>query len=352
MNVRRMVIGLLVGAMTVCASAPASAQTPWLMDYLQGWYSDPPMINAEQPTTITLWGWFPYDCGVVDNVTVVDSAHVEFALSQGPACDDTARVWHQSFALGLLPAGYHTLHVRRAFYNAGEGIPHVDEASFQFYVEADSTPPPQPPGLPDLGSYQVRCLSGWYTEPNPPTDQGPTRLVLWGWFPYYCGFVAGYGVLESDHVTVTLRRGGACGTDTARTWSQPIELGVLSKGEHVIHADVRVLDDPRDSSNVRTATFSFVVGDEPVSAAAPNPFVESVRFNVTNREAGPVRVDIYDPRGRHVTRLFEGDLPAGTHPFSWAGKREDGGRVPIGLYFSRVALDRRVITRRLVLLPR
>jgi flagellar hook assembly protein FlgD len=65
-----------------------------------------------------------------------------------------------------------------------------------------------------------------------------------------------------------------------------------------------------------------------------------------------VRVDIYDLRGRHVTELFAGELPAGARSFSWDGHGADGERVPIGIYFSRVAMDDRVITRRLVLLPR
>jgi hypothetical protein len=53
-----------------------------------------------------------------------------------------------------------------------------------------------------------------------------------------------------------------------------------------------------------------------------------------------------------VASLFDGRLPAGTHPFRWGRKRPDGTRVPIGIYFSRVVMDRRTITRRLVLLPR
>jgi hypothetical protein len=202
----------------------------------------------------------------------------------------------------------------------------------------------------------VRCLSGWYTEPSSPTDQTPTTLVLWGWFPYYCGEVADMEPLilwdaGTRHVSLGLRRGAAC-TDTARTWSRAFDLGRLPQGGHTIYAALTVLDDPRDTTATGIATIPIQVGNEPVSAVVPNPFVDETRFSVMNREAGPVRVDIYDVRGRHVANLFDGRLPAGTHPFRWARQRTDGTRVPIGIYFSRVVTDRRTITRRLVLLPR
>lgn len=351
MRVRPMLVGLLAAGMTLCGARVAGAQTPWLMDYLQGWYSDPAMVNAEQPTTVTLWGWFPYDCGQVTNATVVDSGHVELTLGEGPPCADTVRVWHQSFALGLLPAGYHTLGVRRTFYAQGSTTPEVASASFQFYVEASANPPPPPPAeLPDLASVLVRCLSGWYTEPNPATDQAATTLWLWGWFPYYCGMTDA-AVLGPGHVALMLRRGAACG-DTTRTWSQSVDLGLLPQGEHTIRVDLTVFDDARATAGPSTATFTIPVGSEPVSTVAPNPFVEGTRFSVSQREAGRVRVDIYDVNGHRVTGLFDGELPAGTHAFRWAGRRADGERVPIGIYFSRVTMDRRVITRRLVLLPR
>ena len=45
---------------------------------------------------------------------------------------------------------------------------------------------------------------------------------------------------------------------------------------------------------------------------------------------------VYDLRGQVVRRLFAGELPFGTHTFTWDG-RDDGGRgVAGGVYVYRI----------------
>jgi hypothetical protein len=342
-------LALLVLSST--ATSAGAQHGSWLMEYLSGWYSDPPMVNAKQPTTLYLWGWFPYHCGEVTDVQVVDGSHVEFSLRPGPACSDTATVWHQGFDLGLLPAGYHTIHVRRSLYTSPTDSASVAIASFSIYVEPDSVPPPPPPQCREYGSMLIRGLSGWYSEPVRPNNQSETTLILWGWFPYSCGQVADAAVVAPDHVRLTLRPGPAC-SDTAATWSQAFNLGLLPLGEHQVRIEMHAVGDSCDTTTMRVTTIPLQVVDEVVSPNVPNPFVRETRFTVTNAEAGPVDVGIHDLTGRRVVTLHDGEMPRGSHEFRWDGKDAGGNDAPIGIYFTRVAFPKRVVTRRLVMIPR
>jgi flagellar hook assembly protein FlgD len=52
-----------------------------------------------------------------------------------------------------------------------------------------------------------------------------------------------------------------------------------------------------------------------------------------------------------VKTVYRGAL-AGPQTFTWDGTRDGGARAAIGIYFSRVAFSNRVVTRKLVMLPR
>lgn len=49
----------------------------------------------------------------------------------------------------------------------------------------------------------------------------------------------------------------------------------------------------------------------------------------------PVRVDIYDVRGRLVREVLRGDFPAGTWTRVWDGRDQNGDQAPSGIYFVR-----------------
>ncbi len=69
----------------------------------------------------------------------------------------------------------------------------------------------------------------------------------------------------------------------------------------------------------------------------PNPFslVTAVRFDLA--EPGPVRLNIYDVRGRMVTSLIDAPLKtAGTHTVNWDGTDRTGSKVAQGIYFCRL----------------
>ncbi|HET9325188.1 MAG TPA: T9SS type A sorting domain-containing protein [Candidatus Eisenbacteria bacterium] len=323
----------------------------WLMPYLAYGYTTPSQPNAQEPTTAVFHGLFPYDCGEIVDVTS-DSTSIAFTMRPGAPCGDTTRTWTQSFPLGMLPAGHHLIHITRTLIWPESTV--VAQADWGFDVWPDpNTPLPQPPGPPNHPSYQARCLSGWTTH-APPTTHEPVWLSLWGWFPYYCGEVVDAQVLDPHRVTLRLRpRSGPCAAvDTTAMWSIGFQLGMLLSGPHDMEVILYVEGDPLDPVVERHAFFQIFVDDREVSSSVPNPFVEGTRFSVISQREEDVDVGIYDLHGRRVSTLFKGKMAPGGREFRWNGAREDGSRAGIGMYFSRVAFSDRVITRKLVMLPR
>jgi hypothetical protein len=72
-------------------------------------------------------------------------------------------------------------------------------------------------------------------------------------------------------------------------------------------------------------------------AASPNPFRAATRIAFALPEAGVVRAEVLDVRGRRVTVLAEGGFPAGDHELRWDGRDATGTDAAAGLYFVRVA---------------
>ena len=70
--------------------------------------------------------------------------------------------------------------------------------------------------------------------------------------------------------------------------------------------------------------------------AGPNPFRAGQSQMVRFRARGRVALDLFDVRGRRVSRLFEGvvDGPAAC---SWNGSGDDGKSLPAGMYWIRLS---------------
>jgi agmatine/peptidylarginine deiminase len=85
-------------------------------------------------------------------------------------------------------------------------------------------------------------------------------------------------------------------------------------------------------------------------AVMPSPFRHRsvARFGLA--ASGPVRLAVYDVRGREVARLVDAVLAAGDHEVEWKGENGDGARAPSGVYFVALSSDGGRIARRVVLL--
>ncbi len=82
----------------------------------------------------------------------------------------------------------------------------------------------------------------------------------------------------------------------------------------------------------------------------PNPFNPHTTVRYSLREAGPVRLSVFNVLGQEVTSLVDGYREAGHHEATWDGTDASGATVSSGLYFSRLQAGDVVRTRKMVLL--
>lgn len=105
-----------------------------------------------------------------------------------------------------------------------------------------------------------------------------------------------------------------------------------------------VMADPADAA-------SRPGGDGLVVDTWPNPFRERVDFRLTMKEAGPVRIEIFDASGQRVRILAdEASAPAGDRAFAWNGLDGAGRPLAAGAYFVRARTSAGLTQTRLVLL--
>lgn len=81
--------------------------------------------------------------------------------------------------------------------------------------------------------------------------------------------------------------------------------------------------------------------------AAPNPMAGGTRVRFELAERGPVRLAVYDLRGRRIRSLLAGVAEAGEHSVSWDGRSDSGRRVGSGIYWVLMETAGRVFSERL-----
>ena len=82
----------------------------------------------------------------------------------------------------------------------------------------------------------------------------------------------------------------------------------------------------------------------------PNPFNPSTTVSFDIPAAGPVRVEIYDTRGRLVRRLLDTPLGAGRHRVFWDGRDTAGRPLASGVYLMQLRSRMHDQTRKVTLL--
>jgi hypothetical protein len=111
--------------------------------------------------------------------------------------------------------------------------------------------------------------------------------------------------------------------------------------------DVSVgIDDDPPSSPTLPKTFSL-------SQNYPNPFNPSTTIQYlipVGRGTLPVKVFVYDLRGRLVRKLVDEDKPSGRHQVHWDGRGEQGEVVSSGVYLYRIDTGKFISTRKMVLI--
>lgn len=100
---------------------------------------------------------------------------------------------------------------------------------------------------------------------------------------------------------------------------------------------------------------AFATTDAPAPRAdvalhlVPNPFNPRVAIEYQLPARGAVTLDVFDVRGRHVVRVFEGEVEAGRGSQVWTGEDHRGRPAPSGVYFIRLRQGDAMVTQRGVL---
>lgn len=109
----------------------------------------------------------------------------------------------------------------------------------------------------------------------------------------------------------------------------------------------------KDGSELfRSPTVKLELPPKPVTLYQnfPNPFNPSTTISFFIPERTVLRLDIFNVRGRRVTTLADGIYPAAGYDLEWNGRDSRGRPVSSGVYYYRLEVSRKSITKKLVLM--
>lgn len=366
---RWQMLAVLAVVSSMAVAAPAAAQLQGDLHYAWGYtlVPDPPLASG--PTTLLLYGNYPTGCGEIQEASVVDTAHVSIRLHSTVCVDTSDGRWVGRFDLGQLAGGVHTVAIRLVMDEPESGVSeHEGGLTFEVMGSGSSPgppppspPPPSPPPPPEPPQPYPLLLQSTSTAPYAPTPDRPMALILGGYAPFGCPVVTSAAVVDSSHLSLALSPTTPCPGDSAsKWWTQRFELGLQREGYHRMTVAITLAGDGTETVEkpVEFLVYHDAPGSDPppdsldhmLSSSRPNPFGQETRFSVSTDAAENADVAVYDVLGRRVSRVFHGRLPSGTTELAWNGYRDDGTRAAAGVYFYRLEMRGRVVSRRLILL--
>jgi hypothetical protein len=111
-----------------------------------------------------------------------------------------------------------------------------------------------------------------------------------------------------------------------------------------------------DPSNA--VTVNLTTGDEITTSPLesylmpnyPNPFNPSTEISFTLKNAGKVRISIYNSKGQLIKILIDETLNQGLHSIDWNGKNESGKPCSSGIYFYKMETNNYQNVRKMLLM--
>ncbi|MDP8221683.1 MAG: C10 family peptidase [Candidatus Stygibacter frigidus] len=82
----------------------------------------------------------------------------------------------------------------------------------------------------------------------------------------------------------------------------------------------------------------------------PNPFNPTTTIYFTLENDGYIELSVYNLKGQLVNNLVDGEFAQGRHDIIWNGEDENENIVPSGIYLYKLKTDRKLFTRRMLLL--
>ena len=114
--------------------------------------------------------------------------------------------------------------------------------------------------------------------------------------------------------------------------------------------NIEIIDNPEE---IPTDVEDDVIQVPEISyldANYPNPFNASTTLSFGVKEAGAVRLSVYNGRGRLVKTLVNDTKAPGQYQIVWDGKDEYNNAVAAGLYLIRMESDGFIQTRKALLI--
>src|SRR5205085_4444093 len=104
-----------------------------------------------------------------------------------------------------------------------------------------------------------------------------------------------------------------------------------------------VTDGPFTITSGTTDVFSAAVTDFALPGVWPHPVRGAAHVRFALPRAASIRLSVHDVQGRTLAVLAEGEWGSGIHEVTW-----NGTHAPAGLYFLRLSVPGRTLTRRMV----
>jgi len=82
----------------------------------------------------------------------------------------------------------------------------------------------------------------------------------------------------------------------------------------------------------------------------PNPFNPSTNISFSIKNTSQVKLTIFNTKGQIVTELLNATLEAGEYSREWNGKDMFGNNITSGLYFTRLNIGKRSITKKMLMI--
>lgn len=353
----RLALAALALALLTRGAAAQAPPTSWeypLLPHVHGLAFQPVQPVDDQITTVVLSAVYPGECWRLAGWSTNGWDQVAVTLVPGQDCSgDSVSSWVQPIALGALPAGIHPLTVVAKLAGAGPDTTYEQRTIGFEVVHSDVPPPPPPPVPPDSANATVSSI---LVEPAVPGPTDAVTIRLAGRFPFDCGEITAASAIGTS-LAIVLGR-GTC-ADTNHAWAHAFEVGVLPVGTTTFLLDVSAERVSGTTHEIHGIAVTVVDPNAPppppidsleavLSKSHPNPFRDETHFAVSLGDGGPADLSVYDLSGRRVATVFRGSLPRGTSMFAWNGRRADGSMAPGGIYFYRLTLADRVVTRRVV----
>jgi hypothetical protein len=157
-----------------------------------------------------------------------------------------------------------------------------------------------------------------------------SSALLWIiWNPDYTGFGAQLRAYDMLPVNGVLQMRFSADVGQGSKFNPP---GVSENRLYVGTRDGRVIGFGLTASAASVANDPASSVRARLGAAYPNPVARATTMELALAKSAHVAITIFDPSGRRVRRLVDGDIAAGSSRVPWDGRNDAGAMVPNGLY--------------------